>query len=312
MCGLIVLAVFPHLIPAYYVVLIARCLIMGIAGLAFTLLFAHVGLLSFGQAFFFGLGGYTVALLMRYYNIDSLEILLLASLAICALGGLGIGSVCLKRGGIYFALLTLGFAQLLYSLVFKLWNITGGSDGLPLRMVKILGIDFIKDFGMTKISVIMGPYYYFVLASFVISCMVIWRIVNSPFGLTLRAIRDDGVRAELIGINTYRFRLAAFLISGIFTGLAGALWSLLPPFHITPTVAYWTTSFDIVLLSLIGGYQYFVGPIIGAFVYVFLKQFIGEVIIYWQLVIGVIAILIAFTFRGGIAGIIHQMGALRR
>jgi len=303
--AIVLFGMLPLFLPWADTVLVARSLLLAVAGLAFIILFTHTGMLSFGQSLFFGLGAYTAALLMKFWGIKSLELLLIASIAVNVLAGFGVGSISIRRGGIYFALLTLGFSQLLYSLYFKFYSITGGSDGIMVEMPIIAGTDF-ASMGIDRRVFVAEIYYYIILGFFVISLFIISLLINSPFGKTLNAIRDDPIRAEFSGINVYKFRLFSFVISGIFTGLAGTFWAFLPPFRVLPEFAYWTYSFDIVIIALLGGYQMFIGPIVGSFVYTFLKFYLLINTPFWQFILGAMIIVIALVFRGGIVGYIYK------
>jgi branched-chain amino acid transport system permease protein len=211
-----------------------------------------------------------------------------------------IGYFCVRLDEIYFAMLTLAFAQILHSLVWH-WNeVTGGSDGLdmvPRSPITLLGLTL-------DIGSIAGSYYFtLIIVAFALS--ILWKVVNSPFGLTLRAIRENAVRGEFVGIRVRYYLLAAFVLSGALSGLAGALFA---PFQraVTPEAMYWTTSADPVLMSLLGGPRVFLGPAVGAAIFLFMKDIISAYTEFWMISLGTVLILFVLFLPGGLAGFAWQ------
>lgn len=261
---LLALGVAPYLLPDYYVFLLAKALIMAIYAMGFTLLFGYTGLLSFGHAAYFAIGAYTSAIMIARLGIDELLLVLPASVGAATLYALLVGVLTVRHMAIFFAILTLAFAQVVYALIYKLYDLTGGSDGIwGVRIPKLLGAELSA--GHT--------YYFFVLLTFLASYLLLWRLTGSPFGKCLEALRESVIRAELIGINVKLCRLVAFLISGAYAGLAGALFAPLNG-HVGPEVAYWTFSGDVVFMSILGSHRVLPGPVVGAVIYVFLKNFV--------------------------------------
>src|SRR5712692_6529523 len=220
--GAAVLASLPFVIAEYQTILLAYGLVMAIAALGFNLLLGYTGLLSFGHSAYFGVGAYAVAMMFKYLHVRSMELFLLgailASLVVSALFGI----VCVRYTRIFFGILTLALSQVLWSLAFKFYPITGGTDGLRVPTPTLLGLPL--DTGGDKILFLARNYYYYVLGFFLACVLMMWIIVHSPFGKALQAIRDNETRAEFIGIHIRRYRFVAFLVSGVFTGIAGALW----------------------------------------------------------------------------------------
>ncbi|MBI4608800.1 MAG: branched-chain amino acid ABC transporter permease, partial [Candidatus Rokubacteria bacterium] len=254
--AVLALSGLPFLLPPFYLLLATEILIFTLFASSFNLLFGYTGLLSFGHAAYFGVGAYCAGLLLRDLGVPMLVAIPLGGL-LAALAALIIGYFCVRLDEIYFAMLTLAFAQILHSVVWH-WNeVTGGSDGLDMIPRPPL-----KFFGLTLDIGSMTGFYYFTLIIVAFGLSILWKIIDSPFGLALKAIRENAIRGEFVGIRVTRYRLAAFVISGAFSGLAGALFA---PFQraVTPEAVYWTTSADPVLMSLLGGTRVFLGPAVG-------------------------------------------------
>jgi len=218
------------------------------------------------------------------------------------------GYVCVRYTRIFFGILTLALSQVLWSLAFKFFWVTGGTDGLRVPTPKLLGLAPTDD----KIEFLAHRYYYYVLAIFAACVLIMWVVVHSPFGKALQAIRDNETRAEFIGIRIRRYRLIAFVISGIFTGLAGALWGPLNGLA-SPDILVWTFSGEIVFMTVLGGFTTFVGPIIGAVAFTYLKTYAVGFTVYWQLLLGTVLLVLVLALPTGITGTIQQAAArLRR
>lgn len=294
---MIIALLLPSFLPPYYVYLICLSMVMSIYALAFNLLFGDTGLLSFGHALLFGVGIYGVALLQKYTAINSFELILLIVIVASIIFSATLGIVCVRSTEVYFTMLTLGFGQLFYALIVKFGNITGGTDGLPVSVPTVLGYTFEGG----KMSFITFPYYYIILIILLLSILSLWRIINSPFGKTLQAIRDNPERARFIGISLIKYREVAFVVSGAFSGLAGMLFSILHG-HVTPEMVDWLASARIVFITLLGGYDLFIGPIVGAFVYTFIDVYMKALFEYWEFLMGAFIILFVVVFPRGIGG----------
>src|SRR5216683_416040 len=221
--ALLVLAVLPSFIGLYQVQLLTYGLIAAIAALGFNLLLGYTGLLSFGHSAFFGIGAYAVAFLARDFGIHSMELYILLAIPIAAIASALFGFICVRHTRIFFGILTLALSQVLYSLALKLFWITGGTDGLRVpRPILVGGLFTFTSGGFPRF---ISHYYHYVLALFFASVVILWVIAHSPFGKALQAIRENETRAAFLGLRVRRFRWAAFLISGTFTGLAGTLWA---------------------------------------------------------------------------------------
>ncbi len=297
--ALLALLFLPRMISTFNLILFEYGLTFAIAVLGFNLLLGYTGLLSFGHGAFFAVGAYGVAMIAKYFpGLYAMEILIPGALLLSFIVSAIFGFLCVRHTKIFFAILALALSMLIYSLVFKFYHITGGSDGLYVKIPSMFGMTFE---GMRRPQFLSGIYYYFLLGMFVVSFVIMKGIVNSPFGKALQAIRDNELRAELIGIRVRRYRLYAFILSGMFTGLGGALWSFING-HVTPDVSHWVFSGEIVYMTLLGGFAVFEGPIIGAMIFTFLKLYAMGSTEYWMFIIGLTLIILVLLLPTGIAG----------
>jgi branched-chain amino acid transport system permease protein len=308
----VALALMPAFVGLYQTQLLTYSMAFAIAALGFNLLLGYTGLLSFGHSAYFGVGAYTVAFIVQRLHVQSMELLilggLLSSLVIAAL----FGYVCVRHTRIFFGILTLALSQVLWSLAFKFFWVTGGTDGIrvPYNGLRLLGglIDFS---GAGAYQRFIYSYYYYVLMLFMLAVAVMWVIVHSPFGKALQAIRDNETRAGFVGIRVRRYRWIAFVISGLFTGLAGALWVPLNGLT-TPDSLYWPFSGEIVFMTVLGGFRTFTGPIIGAVAFNYLKVYAVASSQYWQLVLGSVLVILVMLLPAGIIGTAGRLaGRLR-
>jgi branched-chain amino acid transport system permease protein len=297
---LVALALLPHFVGLYQVQLFTYGLIAAIAALGFNLLLGYTGLLSFGHSAFFGIGAYTVAFLVRDADIHAMELYILIGVPIAALLSAVLGYICVRHTRIFFGILTLALSQVLWSLALKLFWTTGGTDGLRVPRPPLLG-GMLTFTGSGAFSRFINAYYYYVLVIFAVCVVLMWVIVHSPFGKALQAIRDNETRAAFLGIRIRRFRWMAFLISGTFTGLAGILWAPLNGLT-TPEILYWPFSGEIVFAALLGGFRNFTGPIIGGVVFTYLKSYAVATTEYWQMLLGVVLVLLVMVLPTGIVG----------
>lgn len=277
-----------------------RVMILSIFAMGYNILFGRTGLLSFGHAAFYATGAYGVALWTVHVSSHPV-FAIVAGIAAAAIMAFIIGFFCVRHTEIYFAMLTLAFGMMVFSLMWNLRAVTGGDDGLsgivraPISL-GVVSLSIMKD----------SQFYFFVLFFFLVTILVIHRILRSPFGLVLAGIRENHVRTEFSGLPVKRYRLAAFVISGAFAGLAGALGVLLES-NVTPFAAHWSRSADPVLVSLMGGLQTFSGPLVGSVVFVVLRELIERFTHNWMLWFGLILLAIIMGFRGGIVGASAQL-----
>ncbi len=246
------------------------------------------GLVSFGQAVFYGAGAYTVMLGWQHYGWSFWVGFAVAPFLGAAIA-LGMGLIALRARQLYFALLTLAFTQLAYTLAQQQHEFTGGDNGVFGKVLPAWLTDARQG-------------YMFTLGVAAVCCLALWRIVSSPFGLTLRSIRENRDRMEALGVNVFLHELAAFVISGFFCAIAGVLF-VVHSQSAYPQLLEWTKSGEPILMAVIGGMFSFLGPVIGAFVYTLGQQWLVQQTQSWKLVLGVILLAIVLVRPGGLAGI---------
>jgi branched-chain amino acid transport system permease protein len=282
----------------FWILFLTETFIWSLFAVAFNLLMGYTGLISFGQAAYLGIGGYTTGLLLKKIAGFPFALGFIAAPVASALAALVIGYFCIRLSHIYFAMLTLAFSQIVYFTAFKWYDFTGGDNGL----IGVPVPEWVQDPTFTN-------YYRFVLVVCVLGIFLLWRIVNSPFGKTLTAIRENPERAGFIGVDVKRYELYAFMIAGAFSGLAGALITLNER-SVYPDLAFWTRSTQVLLMSILGGVYTFTGPIVGAFLLLFMDADITQNYPdIWQLFLGAVLVLILYGLPGGIMGFIQSPDA---
>jgi branched-chain amino acid transport system permease protein len=303
------LAVLPRVVDLYQTQLLTYGLIFAIAALGFNLLLGYTGLLSFGHSAYFGAGAYTVAFVVRDLGVQSIELAILGGVLGTVFVAAIFGFVCVRHTRIFFGILTLALSQVLWSLAFKFFWVTGGTDGIRVayRQMTLLG-GFMSFSGAGSFQRFAYAYYYYVLALFAIAVVLMWVIVHSPFGKALQAIRDNETRASFVGIRVRLYRWIAFVISGAFAGLAGSLWVFLNGLT-TPDVLYWTFSGEIVFMTVLGGFRSFTGPIIGAVAFNYLRTYAVATSEYWQIVLGLVLVILVLALPTGIVGTLSRLGS---
>jgi branched-chain amino acid transport system permease protein len=279
-----------------YPVFLMKALCFALFACAFNLLIGYVGLLSFGHAAFFGIAGYVTAHSAKVWGLPP-EIAILMGTAASALLGLVFGGLAIRRQGIYFAMVTLALAQMVFFYALQA-PFTHGEDGIQAvpRGVLLGFIDLNQPLAM----------YYFVLAVFLIGFFIIYRTINSPFGQVLKAIRENEPRAISLGYKTDQYKLVAFVLSAALAGLAGGTKSLV--FQLASlTDVDWTMSGEVVLITLLGGLGTVLGPVVGAFVVVTMENYLAQFGSWVTIIQGGIFVLCVLTFRRGIVGEIQHL-----
>ncbi len=288
------LAVAPFVV---YPVLVMQILCFALFACAFNLLLGFTGLLSFGHAAFFGAGAYTAGYVLLHWGLTP-ELGLIAGVAAATLLGIVFGALAIRRQGIYFAMITLALAQMVYFFCLQA-PFTGGEDGLQgVPRGKLLGLLSLQP----ELDQPAYALYYVVLGIFAVGFWLVYRIVHSPFGQVLKAIRENEPRALSLGYDIDRYKLLAFTLSAGLAGLAGATKTLVLGFA-TLTDVHWQTSGEVVLMSLVGGVGTILGPVVGAAVIVTLQNELADKAGPWVTVImGAIFVLCVLLFRRGIVG----------
>jgi branched-chain amino acid transport system permease protein len=300
----LVLLVLPRIVTPYQTILMSYGLIMAIAALGFNLLLGYTGLLSFGHSAYFGLGAYAVAFMVKYLHVASMELFVVGGVIATLVVTAVFGYICVRHTRIFFAILTMALSQVVWSLAFKFFWVTGGTDGL--RVPTPILLNGLIQTPKNKIMFLSYTYYYYVLALFFICVVLMWVIVHSPFGQALQAIRDNELRATFLGVGVRRARWIAFMISGGFTGVAGILWAPLNGLT-TPDILYWPFSGEIAFLTVLGGFGTFSGPIVGAVVFNYLKTYAVGLTVYWQLLLGTVLIVLVLALPTGIMGTLTRL-----
>ena len=302
--GVTALGLVPTLAPPFYANLLIPFFAYAIALLGFNLLFGYGGLLSFGHAMYLGLGAYAAAVVAGVLGLKHFELVLLAAALSAAAVALPIGFLCVRYTGIFFGMLTLAFGMLAHSFLFKFYHLTGGDSGMRVPRMRILGLEFDA---LNKIELLAGPFYYYCLALLLLAGFALWRIVHSPFGLHLRALRDNPQKAEYLGVRVRQLRLLAYVISAVYGGIGGAILG----FRIglaDPELVHWTHSGHLVFMTVLGGFSNFFGPIVGALTLTLLQDQLQSITQYWRFVLGAMLAAIVIFFPRGLAGIATDAG----
>jgi branched-chain amino acid transport system permease protein len=302
-----VMALLPLVASPYALLLMLPFIGYGIALLGFNLLFGTTGLLSFGHALFLGVGAYAAAVLTSKFGVLSFEVLLLVAALASGLIALVIGALCVRYTKIFFGMLTLAFGMLFHSFLFKFYNITGGDQGMRVLKPLLLGMEWRGG----KTAFLTGPFYYYALTLFALLGLVMWRITRSPFGLHLRAIRENAGKAAYVGVQIFRMRLAAFVISAVYGGIGGTILAVTTGLA-DPELAYWTHSGNLVFMAVLGGSGTFAGPAIGALVFVVLQDFVMSITQYWRFVMGGVLVLLVIFMPQGLSGAIELLAFRRK
>jgi branched-chain amino acid transport system permease protein len=296
--GLLLLPLYSHLSGNVFVLtLFTRVVIFALAAASLNLIMGYGGMMSFGHAAYLGIGGYAVGIL-AFEGVGSGFIQWPVALAASALFALVIGALSLRTRGVYFIMITLAFAQMAYYVASGLARY-GADDGLTIYKRSDFG-------GLINLSNRV-QFYYLCLGCLFGGVALIWRIVNSRFGLVIQGLRSNEARMQAIGFPVTRYRLVCFVISGTMCGLAGALLANNTDF-VSPAVMFWTRSGDLMVMVILGGMGSLFGPVIGAIVYLVLEEFLSQLTEYWALIMGPLLLLIVLFGRGGIIGLLGRLG----
>jgi branched-chain amino acid transport system permease protein len=296
LAGLLLLPLYTSMSGnVFALTLFTRIVIFALAAVSLNLIMGYGGMMSFGHAAYLGIGGYAVGILAAE-GIGSGFIQWPVALASSALFALVIGALSLRTRGVYFIMITLAFAQMAYYVASGLSRY-GGDDGLTIYKRSTFD-------GLINLSNRV-QFYYLCLACLLSGIYLVWRIVNSRFGLVVQGLRSNEQRMQAIGFPATRYRLVCFVISGTICGLAGALLANNTDF-VSPASMYWTRSGDLMVMVILGGMGSLFGPVIGAIVYLMLEEFLSQVTEYWALIMGPLLLLIVLFGRGGIVGILGR------
>jgi branched-chain amino acid transport system permease protein len=282
----------------FYIDLVRRIMILAIAAVSLNLILGYGGLVSFGHAAYLGIGAYAVGIL-AFYGFTSGWLQWAVAIGASALVALAIGAVSIRTSGVYFIMITLAFTQMLYYLGISLEEF-GGDDGMRLKAKsQFAGLIDLRD---------PVAFYYVALALMLLSVFLVYRIVNSRFGMALRAAKSNEARARAIGFSPYPYRLAAFVMAGAMCGLAGALYANHTN-YIVPGLMSWQQSGDIMFMVILGGMASTAGPVLGTFALLFVEELLKGWTEHWQVILGPLLVLSVIFFRRGLAGIFYKPDA---
>ena len=291
-------AFMPILAPAvdepFYVDVFARIMIWAIAAVSLNLIMGYGGMISFGHAVYLGIGGYTIGILASH-GVDSAWIQWPLAIGLCALVALVFGAISLRTRGVYFIMITLALAQMLYFLSVSAERY-GSDDGLNIYRRSDFGSDLVR----LEDQLTM---YYLIFAVLVASLFIGWRIVNSRFGMVIRAARSNDTRTQAIGAPTYRYKLTAFVIAGVMCGIAGVLQANLERF-VSPDMMNWPRSGELIFMVVLGGMGSLFGPVAGAVVFLLLSEILSTITEHWHIIFGPFLVLVVLFARGGLVGLL--------
>jgi branched-chain amino acid transport system permease protein len=295
--SVVLLFLFPAILPRFYVYMAAIVLIYGLAATSCNLALGYGGLYQFHHAVFYGVGAYGAALMMMKTGLSPWLGFIVGPL-IAAVLGLVMGLICIRLSKLYFGMLQISLGSLVWAIVYRWYSFTGGDDGLHGIPVPDL------------ISSGSAAYYFTLIVTLICTYMT-YRILKAPFGSVLQAIRDNTVRSEMIGVNVRRHQLMALVIAAFFAGVAGSLFVAVDTTAF-PDMLFWTLSMEMVIMCLLGGWLTFMGPMLGAAVIVALRTLVSTYTVYWALVLGIIMMLVIFFLPEGVLGWLMQLSGKRR
>ena len=302
----VLLAGFPQLGQEFYTELVTRVMILSMFAISLDLLVGYTGLISFGHAAWFGMGGYVFALLGTKYRItDSLWLTLPAAMLVTAGAAFLVGLFVLRTRGMFFIMVTLAFAQIFYFFFHDVKALGGSSDGMNLRGKPSTALGGWVPFELSDTNTL----YYFVLVLMAALLLFMALLLRSPLGRALQGIRENEHRMEAIGFPVFRYKLAAFTIAGGFAGLAGYLFAVLNS-AVNPDMLSWHQSADVLLMLILGGMGQLWGGLIGAFTFVLLQELLSSFTKLWHLWLGIAIVLIVLFLPGGMISLAERVQGL--
>ena len=296
------LALAPQVLGAYYLTLLIPFFAYAITLLGFNLLVGYGGQLSFGHAMFVSMGAYAAAVVTAKTGIASFELMLLSAIGAVLVISIPIAWIASRFTGIFFGMLTLSFGMLFHSFLNKFYYLTGGESGMRVPRPSLMGQQ-LEDLSQT--AFLSGPFYYYCFALLIVLSWVMWRLVRSPYGIHLRASRDNAVKATYLGVKVRLARAIAFVISAIYGSIGGVILGVNTNLA-DPELAYWTHSGHLVFMAVLGGYQEFMGPVLGALIFILLHDQLTSATQYWRFFMGVILAVLVIVLPGGIFGALRK------
>jgi branched-chain amino acid transport system permease protein len=295
--ALVLLPVYVELTGSRFLLtLFTRIVILALAAVSLNLILGYGGMMSFGHAAYLGIGGYAVGIL-AFEGITTGFVQWPVALLVSAFFALVIGALSLRTRGVYFIMITLAFAQMAYYIVAGLARY-GGDDGLTIQKRS----QFIAPINLSN----KVQFYYICLFLLCAAIYLVWRLVNSRFGMAIQGARSNDTRMRAIGFPTYRYKLICFVIAGTLCGLAGALLANHTDF-VSPAMMYWTRSGDLIIMVVLGGMGSTFGPLFGAVALLVLEEVLSGITEYWQIILGPLLLLVVLFARGGIDGLLGRV-----
>jgi len=285
----------------FHIYLLTEIMIYSMLAVSYYLLLGHTGLLSLGHAAYFGLGAYSTALCLLHLPNLPIPLAILIGALSGLLSGFLIGLIVLRLTKIYFTFATLALSQMLWAIVWKWRSVTGGDDGLKGWSARVVDVPLLGQFSLTNVTFM----YYFVFFVATVSIILCWYFTRTPLGNTLTSIKSNPNRVDSLGINISLAKFILFGFAGLIAGVSGSLFVLFKKM-VSPNFLDLFMSFDIVVISIVGGYTSFIGPIVGSFVYGYMVEYLSTITESWQLIMGVFFVLVILFFPGGIVGMFRQ------
>lgn len=289
---LVVLFILPLFASRFYVYILALIFVTALLAMSLNMVVGYGGMFQFHHAVFYGVGAYAAALMLTKTSLP-VWIGFMAGPVAAAVTGLIIGWFCVRLTRLYFGMLQISLGSLIWAIVFRWYSFTGGDDGIH-------GIP------MPPLISSLNNSYYFILIVFIGCLILMYRIIKSPFGSTLQAIRDNSQRCEAVGINVRRYQLGGIVVATFFGGVAGVLFVILER-SVFAEMLFWVLSLEIFIMCLLGGWFTFAGPILGAAITVALRTFVGRYTEYWTMILGIILILVIFFLPEGVMGFLQGL-----
>ena len=288
----VVLFILPALVPRFIVYILALIYVTSLLAMSLNMVVGHGGLFQFHHAVFYGVGAYAVALMLTKTSMP-MWVGFMVGPVVAAIAGLIIGWFCVRLTKLYFGMLQISLGSLIWAIVFRWYNFTGGDDGIH-------GIP------MPSLLSSLNTSYYFILIILVVCLILMYMILKSPFGSTLQAIRDNSERCEAVGINVKHYQLGGIVVATFFAGVAGVLFVVLER-SVFADLLFWVLSLEIFIMCLLGGWFTFAGPILGAAITIALRTFVGRYTEYWTLILGIMLILVIFFLPEGVMGFFQDL-----
>lgn len=287
----VLLLFVPRYLPRFQIYLLALIFVTGLLAVSLNMVLGLGGMYQFHHAVFYGIGAYTVALVITKTSVSP-WLGFIAAPIVSALFSLLIGIICVRLSKLYFGMLQISLGSLVWAVVFRWYSFTGGDDGIHGIPVPDL------------ISSTSGA-YYFSLAVTALCLVIMFRIVNSPFGRSFQAVRDNPGRSEAIGINVKHLQLTGMVIAGAFAGVSGSLFVVIEG-SVFPELMFWTLSLEITIMCLLGGWFTFLGPMLGAAIIVLLRTFVGIYTEYWTMILGIVLMFLILFLPQGVLGFFQE------